>query len=298
MDPTCAVIVTYNGTPDLAEVAFALGSQVGLLIIVNNGCPEELLVPALERLPCAAIVHHHALNMGVAIALNCGLSLARSAGYSWALLSDQDSRPKPTLVAELQEVCRRATSSGLRVGLVGPNWTDTRTGRTAYRTHTPRDRGWHKVSHIITSGTLLSLDAHSALGPFAESWFIDSVDTEYCFRSHLSGWSVIASGKVLMKHEIGARAGKAMPWRMYYLARNALWLMARYGLALPGPSVKIFFHWVRFVFGTLLHSTPESAVRYWMWRGVRDGICPNRTRWDPFPNITSDALNNDHAVNH
>lgn len=295
---TCAVVIAYKDAQDFERVAVALAPQVELLIVVSNSCPREYLVQILDRLPCAALLHYHALNMGVATALNCGLALARSAGYSWVLLSDQDSMPSPTLVADLHAVYRRATARGLRVGLVGPNWADAGTGKTAYSTHTSHGLGWHAVPSLIMSGTLLSMDAHTDIGPFPGSWFIDSVDTEYCFRARLGGWEVLVSGEVLMGHEIGARVGKTMPWRSYYLARNALWLVGRHGWALPGPSVRILCHWARFVVGTLRHTGPTAKARYWMWRGVRDGLHPNAPRWDPFPNIASDALNDDHAINY
>jgi rhamnosyltransferase len=99
-----------------------------------------------------------------------------------------------------------------RLALVGSNFRDSneraseRAPGTAARQppDEPSDDRWEDVDCVITSGTLLPLAAHSAIGPFREEFFIDYVDEEYCLRARAKGYRVIRSRKQIMQHTIGA----------------------------------------------------------------------------------------------
>jgi rhamnosyltransferase len=99
---------------------------------------------------------------------------------------------------------------------------------------------WEEVESVITSGSLISLAVHASLGPFREDFFIDYVDSEYCFRARARGYRVLKTTKPLMAHRIGAPTrhsalGKPKwttnhpPDRRYYIARNDTVMLREYG---------------------------------------------------------------------
>jgi len=95
-----AVIVTFHPGPGLADTVASLLTQVGAVVIVDNGsCPADLPTgddPAFHgRVEMIA----NGENRGVGAALNQGLGRAKERGFGWALTLDQDSVPLPNLVA-------------------------------------------------------------------------------------------------------------------------------------------------------------------------------------------------------
>jgi rhamnosyltransferase len=70
------------------------------------------------------------------------------------------------------------------------------------------------------------------VGPMMDALFIDSIDTEWCFRAKRLGLAVVGSNKATMAHELGERTIR-VPWlnrdvpehspgRLYYIMRNKL----------------------------------------------------------------------------
>jgi rhamnosyltransferase len=91
---------------------------------------------------------------------------------------------------------------------------------------------------LISSGMLVPSDTLRAVGEMEDALFIDHVDTEWCFRAKRGGYECHGVAAAHMEHELG-RSRKRIwlgrwrqvpdhpPERMYYLARNTLWLSRR-----------------------------------------------------------------------
>ena len=91
----------------------------------------------------------------------------------------------------------------------------------------------------MTSGNLLRLGALEAVGRFDDELFIDQVDNDLCFRLRLSGWRILQARRAVLEHRQGTLRRTALGFysmdypalRRYYLARNTLVTMQRYGTA-------------------------------------------------------------------
>ena len=230
----CAVLVTYHPDAQLVARVGAIAAQVGGVIIVDNGSGEGALA-MLRRLalePLITVIENGA-NRGVAQALNRGVRHAAAQGFDWVVTFDQDSSVEPDLVRALFAV-RAAHPHPERLAVVGAGFAEF-AAPAATGPH-----AWEAVESVITSGSLFAVSTFDRIGPFREDFFIDYVDTEFCFRARALGYEVVRTRRALMSHEIGAPTRHRLLWagkwttnhsadRRYYIARNDTVMLREYG---------------------------------------------------------------------
>lgn len=232
---TAAVVVTRNPGPDLAERARSLRRQVLAVLVVDNGSSGEG-AGALDALEDREGIRIDRLgeNRGVAAALNRGIEAAREAGAAWALLLDQDTRPREGLMEGLAAAFEDCPFRE-RVAVLGANYVHPDTGLPGLPAG--GDGVWTEVPAVITAGSLLRLAAARDVGPFREDFFVDHVDHEWCLRARRAGWRVVATTERLMEQPVGDAAVRRLagwttttsghpPVRRYYQTRNLV-LLAR-----------------------------------------------------------------------
>lgn len=283
----CAVLVSYHPDAGLPDRVRRILAQSGALVIVDNGSGEEAL-RMLEGLAADArteLILNRA-NLGVARALNIGIERAAALGYAWVLLFDQDSVPDPQMVETLIAV-RAAFPEPGRLAVLGAGF------RGAGEAAAPAGAApWVQAESVITSGSLIELAAHARLGPFREEFFIDYVDSEYCFRARARGLLVIRTRAALMAHAIGAPTrhdllGRARwttnhpPDRRYYIARNDTVMLREYGgFRLGLWALKSLGRRVRTCKRIALYEQGKlakiAAVAEGWWDGVRGRLGPRR----------------------
>ncbi|MEV7529245.1 glycosyltransferase family 2 protein [Agrococcus sediminis] len=285
-----AVAVTYR--PDeaaIGEVLARAAAQVRALVVLDNATPDADGAHWTERirLPEGVDVERSATNAGLGAAYNRAAAIARERGARFVLLLDQDSLLEPGCVdALLRHADRRAARGPL--GAVGPTFVDARSGETApfVRFGFPLNRkfdapagGDVDVDFLISSGSLIPLEALEAAGPFDEGLFIDSVDMEWCFRAKRAGLQLVGVADARMLHTIGDElvelpGGATMfvhsPLRLYMMTRNRVALWRRRGT----PGIWTAQDVPRMLF-KLARMTAFAAPRIpnarAMLRGARDG---------------------------
>lgn len=282
-----AVIVTYQPDGDLlARLVDALAPQVSAGIVVNNGS----VLPLADGYFHSAnfVLKHLHSNTGVATALNAGFQWAQAQNAEFVITFDQDSEPAPDMVSRLVLAYQNLVASGQKVGAVGPQQVDRRTGRRApflapisrQRSRvTPEAGQTVEVDHLITSGCLVPIHVWQEVGPFLDELFIDYVDIEWSLRLRHHGWHLFGVGGATLTHSIGDDVaqwwGWQFPWhsplRHYFIFRNGTYLQT-----LPHVS----FGWKLFdalqlakklVVFTLV-GRPRAVHLGAMLRGVRDGL--------------------------
>jgi rhamnosyltransferase len=288
----CAVLVTFHPDEGLPARIERVLLEAAALVVVDNGSDEPEL-GTLRRLsadPRIALVLNFA-NLGVARALNLGIAKAGSMGYDWVLLLDQDTVVDPGMLNAMIGI-RAAYPAADRLAVIGAGFRDvnkdgeeTRTAGTA--------AAWEEVESVITSGSLIALATHAAVGPFREEFFIDLVDTDYCFRARALGYCIIETRQALMSHAIGAATlhrtfgvdkwtSNHSPDRRYYIARNDTVMLRDYGQYPAGLwAAKSFGRRIRTCKRVLLYEQMKTAkirsiLEGW-WDGVRGHLGP-RTR--------------------
>jgi rhamnosyltransferase len=241
----CAVAVTFHPDSGFPARCRSALRQVSRLVIVDNGSSEReiSMLQELAADPAVTLVRNFD-NLGVAQALNSGIRRATALGFGWALLLDQDSCIDDDMVRTLTAVQAAFPDQG-RLAVVGSGF---RPDDAAPQDPTDAgNTGWQEAEAVITSGSLVSLAAYAAIGPFREEFFIDHVDTEYCRRARAAGYRVIKTRKPIMTHSIGSVTWHRVLWlegrtnnypadRRYYIARNATAMLREYGSRVPGSS--------------------------------------------------------------
>jgi rhamnosyltransferase len=286
----CAAIVTCR--PDLAElraVVAAAAAQVPQTLIIDNATMDEAYGRFVrEELPPG--VHHmrNSTNLGLGAAFNQAFEWAGERGFSHVLLLDQDSTIGPDMVSHLAQASAELSARS-KVAGVGPAFIDAHTGRPApfVRFGLVLNRKVHSVNaalvecdFLISSGSLIAVDAFRTIGPMDESLFIDSVDIEWCFRARRRGYHLFGVGVARMHHRIGDRI-HAIRWlgstvvhspvRLYYMTRNRILLYRRPST----PAIWVSQDIPRLVFKLLrfgLLVSPRVRNIRAMWAGVVDGV--------------------------
>lgn len=240
------VLVTYF--PDrerLQDCLKSVAGQVRTIVLVSNS-PEDfsdLAVPVV----------HIALgeNKGIGKAQNEGIVYSLRNGADFVLISDQDTVYPEGFVLRLLEdmVVLRQTDD--KIAAVGPVFRDENQGGRVHPMVRFGDKGLERfidatqltpVSHMIASGMLLSAESILAVGFMREEYFIDWVDTEWCWRAITKGWKLYQDPTLQISHELGQgtkdyqyfSVTKHSYVREYFKLRNGILLWLSSGdIALP-----------------------------------------------------------------
>lgn len=242
-DNVCAVVISYFPDPGFQERLRRISEQAKQVVVVDNcteGEASSVIDIALHGKPQIELIKNSA-NLGVATALNQGIRKALKHGFLWIAAFDQDSVPQPDMVERMLETWAIYPEPE-KLMVAGP--------QTIFPNCSPEsaimegDRAWKEVTHVITSGSLISRKAFESVGYFLDSLFIDYVDIEFCLRLRDRGYRIIQVRDSLLLHDIGKISehhilGKTVrtthhePVRRYYQFRNALLLHKAYKKVQP-----------------------------------------------------------------
>lgn len=244
----CAIVVAFQpDIPLLTRVLAAVGPQVEGLVVVDNGCKDEVSGVLRAHLIEARVIRLNE-NHGLAAAQNRAIRWASEQGYSHFLMLDQDSVVGRDMVRRLKSALLDLERRGERVAAVGPCHVDARTGAGKHfvrfgkygiiREDCAKRWPYVPTDFLISSGMLVSRRAFDAIGPLDESLFIDNVDLEWCFRATSSGFRLFGVCGVHMEHRLGdgvmqlwlgrwVTTYRHSPLRQYYMMRNRLSLYRR-----------------------------------------------------------------------
>lgn len=286
-----AVVVCYF--PDVAAVA-ALAQRLLLtdladVLLVDNTESNDVcsrLRAAVAGLSVEVICR--GVNLGIAEAHTLGLQLAKQRGYRAVLLLDQDTQLEQDALRELVNALDALRARGERVAGVGAIFRDprceqvfpfVRLGRLRMHVVTVTGTAPVECDLLISSGSLIPVDAAEAVGPLDRDLFIDYVDMEWCARARARGWKLFGVPSARMLHTIGETTltvlGRTIPvhspQRQYYLIRNAL-LFARKPYLPLNWRVHLVYRAVTQVVMFGLLCGPRIARLGWLLRGFWDGM--------------------------
>jgi len=244
---SCAVVVTYN--PDitaLLKLVNQLNKETDFLVIDNGSVAiDELAASIMVYKRCIELIRLNE-NEGLAKALNQGINCARSKNYEYVFLFDQDSSLCNLFIARMVDAhieASRFSENG--IAAIGPRIINPQTMRqTPFKLFSKifwrSDRsfagqGKHFIADfLITSGSLLTLKCIDEVGDMKESYFIDNIDLEWCFRAKSLGFDLVGTDAAVLYHAIGERSSNPLvkagliaqhnPSRIYYSSRNRIHL--------------------------------------------------------------------------
>lgn len=289
------IIVTYNPDRDnLYNLIQSLKNELNYIYVVDNFSSNNVINDHLfESIDNLEIVKLSA-NYGIAHAQNVGIEKAIKNNANYILFFDQDSSIESNFVQDLYEDYNTISEKGISIAAIGPRFIDER-----YNFYYPGLKlnkigliDKFDVSHIkapceasvlISSGTLVSIDALKEIGPMREEFFIDFVDTEWCFRALSKGYKIYISKKAFMKHSIGDDVVRIFnfnipvhsAFRRYYRVRNLffMWKMSYIPKLLTSKlMVSNFIHQILLI---LLKDKKLDYIKYYS-KAIKDGIKQSR----------------------
>jgi rhamnosyltransferase len=279
-----AAVVAYHPNIELLNrVLAAIAPQVtDVLLVANDGGAWSC------QLPINVTLSRQDKNIRLGAAYNLALGWARRRGAAYLLLLDQDSVPAPGMVALLVNAFKPADP----VAATGPLWRDSRTGEDGFfvrlagwgaRKYRPTAGEIVPVDFLISSGSLISLDALAEIGPFDERLFIEHVDTDWSLRARAKGYLLHGVADARLDHAFGEDTLSAWPLgrgrqlflyppeRNYYLLRNSIALWRR-----PYAPWRWVLHDVRrtalLMLFNVLRIPPRLERLRLMLRAIRDGL--------------------------
>jgi rhamnosyltransferase len=240
MHSVCGVIVTYHPDAKMIGNMTKVLEQVQGLVVVDNGSSDEKLNSL--RTASRDLGFHlieNGENLGIADALNQGVRWAKNEGYPLVILFDQDSQITDGFVGQMF-TSWESHPQRERVGSIHPRYVHLETGLEK-RVRRAGDGG---PIISITSGALMPTWIFEQIGWFASEYFIDEVDSEYCYRIRASGYLVADSREAKLLHVAGHpkefsflgfhfRPGHHSALRRYYMSRNRVALCRKYFRIFP-----------------------------------------------------------------
>lgn len=317
-----AIVVAYY--PEISALKQLLNAtlpQVDSIVVVDNSpSANDSLIEICKE---GSKLHYVCLgdNMGIAYAHNIGIEWAYEKGAEYILILDQDSLPYSDMVEKLKQTMTNydGVSDVPNIAAVGPVYVDVRSGFSSYfkaslfgvpYRYNPQKVNQYQssvvVTFLISSGSLIPMKALLDFGGMRSNYFIDHVDTEWCFRARLKGYKLLGTHDAIMQHSLGDKVKRIWlfhmrnvayhsPLRDYYMFRNTL-LMIR-DVKIPFiQRILLLLRLLQFKLYFLLFAQERKLRAYSMalgiWHGLRNisgrldlntGKCTSipKTRFDP-----------------
>ena len=239
-EAVCAVIVTYHPSDDMIAHLSRVRAQVQGIVVVDNGSGEATLA-ALRSAGSSLgfCLIENGDNLGIAEALNQGVRWVMENGYRWVILFDQDSKITEDymrrMFASLAEHPKSELIASMHPRYVNPGSSSSTKVLRAV------DGG---PVRSLTSGALMPTWIFDKIGWFASEYFIDEVDTEFCYRIRAAGFLIADSSQAELVHSIGHPKPFSIlgfkclptnhsPMRRYYMTRNRIALYRKYVFVFP-----------------------------------------------------------------
>ncbi len=246
-----AVIVTYN--PDinkLSKLLSRLSEQVTNIFIIDNNSLNVNTVHTIVRPFNNGEVIVCSENRGLGHAHNLGIQACREAGLKMVLLLDQDSMPAMNMIDVLLGGYNHLVRTKGTIAAVGARYIGNYTNHSSFFVKFRRFRfmkcfcdqqlsdQYIQADMLISSGSLMSIEAINAIGDMDEDLFIDHIDTDWFLRALALGWKSYGICDALMEHSLGENTRRIWvgrwrhipvhkPFRYYYIYRNSLLLYKR-----------------------------------------------------------------------
>lgn len=275
-DPTIvAVIVSHEPDARLEDVLDAALAQCAQVVLVDNASSEEVRRGLRDRAsaaPSLTLIENDE-NVGLAVAQNQGLEVARTVGADWILLLDDDSVPAPDMVARLLDGWR-SLADRRRVGLLSPRLSDAEGTLKPYLLSS--GTGWdlrrgrmvpgavvRDGVFAIASGSLIRRCVLDVVGPMAGPFFIDYVDIEFSLRLRRAGFEIVGIGDAVLTHRLGefhetevmgrkVALNTHSAWRRQLIHRNRVRVWRRFVADVPA--------WVAWDVTAALYDVWKAAV--------------------------------------
>lgn len=235
-----ATVILYNPEDEIYKNIKSYANDVDTLIVIDNSTKHNsALIEKLHNDMPNLIYINNNDNLGIATALNIGCDKAIENGSEWILTMDQDSR---FLNFKHYKNCLFNLDNTENIALLcaNTNWNE--------KDDLPDNLGceYEEKFSAITSANFLNLKLFEKIGRFEDKLFIDLVDYDYSIKAQLQKFKILFFKDALVVHSLGTiferknlitrkirRKTEHNPQRVYYFARNFLYVSNKFGKDFP-----------------------------------------------------------------
>lgn len=289
-----SLVVTYkpDRTKLLDLVKTLIFSKFNVILIDNASNDDffEIFSEFSDSILCIKL----SSNEGLAKAQNIGIMKVIDLGADKIIFFDQDSKIDNHFLNNLILDFNELSIYEEEIAAIGPRFKDENKGfffpALKFNNYGLIDKisvenikSPIEVSFLISSGTLVSVSCLKEIGFMKEEFFIDYVDTEWCFRAISKGYKLFMSEKAIMEHSVGDDTIKLLNfkipvhsgYRRYYRIRNLffMWKMQYIPKIL---IVKLMI--TNFAIQILLIIFKSKKLDYikYYFKAIKDGINQSR----------------------
>lgn len=233
MKVVAVVVLYFADGKKLSSLLKSICHQCKIIIIVKN---DNADYPVLGEFGNVVVLDLKR-NYGIAYAQNRGIEKALELGAKWILLSDQDTLyPQDYIKNMLISVERNKLEN---IGAVTPSFYDEvkkqfapiMVGKT--KKMIPTSGQIYKITHSISSGTIVPVSTFRVAGLMKEELFIDFVDNEWFWRLLKYNLNIYCISDIVIHHQLGDKVEKKLGikivsrslFRFYYIIRNGYFLL-------------------------------------------------------------------------
>jgi rhamnosyltransferase len=272
-----AVVISFNDGESLYRNIVRLKNQTINIIVVDNGSNLDTkeILSTIEMQELASVIRLER-NYGIGFALNRGVKTAIDLGAEWVITLDQDSTPADDMIGNMLKFAKENDNKELNISIMTP--------KVLYQKNNLNVNSAYKyitIETAITSGNMVHRDVFSKIGLYDESFFIDSVDFDFCLRARLAGYSIFSISSAVLSHSLGKLKQCSFmrikfnihthgPIRRYYIMRNHLYLQERFFHDFPLLILKKNFFIIILLIQILILETDKAENIRMILRGIND----------------------------
>jgi len=303
------IILNWNTPVYTANCVFSLLKNCDHsdfdIIIADNGSTDGSLVQLKAQFPDLIFLDNKE-NLGFAEGNNRALEYSISHGYTYSMVMNNDTEADPGLVKNLlihlqqhpeaaavqpaiywlHQKNKLWNGEGRYYQLLGKPYSDNKI--YSHKKSTKDQAAFKRAKWLTGCCMLISNKVLQQTGLFNKQFFLYFEDVELSFRIRAAGYELHYLPGAKMYHEAGASAqtktpekeGTLSPVIHYYISRNHIWFLRKYGNPLFYPVMLLFNgpYYIAVLFYFLLRGRYKKAK--YLFNGLKDGFfVPEKVIW-------------------
>lgn len=244
----CIILVNYNNQRDTVECVKSIlniNYTNYNIILVDNASTELNKVQNNQFLKENTILIESEVNNGFAAGNNIGIEYARDNFHpDYYLLLNNDTTVDEAFLTNIVACAKVHRDKAIIGGKIyyyhedGILWYaggsyNTDSGFAVHYGYKKNDDGsFNKDMSVgFITGCLMLIPEKilNTVGLLDEDYFLYSEDTDYCCRVKQAGFKLIYCASSVIYHKVSAATGDNSPMQQYYMLRNDLYMISKYG---------------------------------------------------------------------
>ena len=274
------------------------------IIVTDNGSTDGSLELLQSQFPDLIYLDNKE-NLGFAEGNNRAIAYSISNDYTYSLIMNTDTLVDSDIISKmLQHLQNHPEAAAVQPAIYwmhdrnkiwnGDSYVNFVLGFTYNKKNTPEssdEQDYKKVEWVTGCCCLIKNEVLKQIGGFNKEFFLYYEDVELSFRLRAQGYELHYLPSCKMYHEAGA-SGKAQqnnegtlnPVIHYYVNRNKIWFLRRYGKPIFFPMVFLYNAPYYLALYSYFKLRGRNKKAEYLFKGLKDGFfTPKNLIWPSKP---------------